>query len=67
MEVIWVGTERNYFLLWDSTDPTTPNLARRASSLPNFRNAAVRHADARHVHSQHRTGYKTGVHFYRTP
>ena len=30
MEVIWVGTEREYFSLWVSTDPTTPNLARRA-------------------------------------
>jgi hypothetical protein len=30
MHVIWVGTKWKYFLLWDSTDPTTPNLARRA-------------------------------------
>jgi hypothetical protein len=28
--VIWVGAERKNFLLWDSTAPTTPNLARRA-------------------------------------
>jgi len=30
MEVIWVKTETDYFFLWDSTAPTTPNLARRA-------------------------------------
>jgi hypothetical protein len=30
MEVIWVGTERKYFSLWDSTASITPNLARRA-------------------------------------
>jgi len=30
IEVIWVGAERKNFLLWDSTAPTTPNLARRA-------------------------------------
>ena len=30
IEVIWVGAERQNFLLWDSTAPTTPNLARRA-------------------------------------
>ena len=29
MEVIWVKTETEYFLLWDLTAPTTPNLARR--------------------------------------
>ena len=28
--VIWVKTEWKYFLLWGSTAPTTPNLARRA-------------------------------------
>jgi hypothetical protein len=30
MEVIWAGKKRKYFSLWDSTAPTTPNLARRA-------------------------------------
>src|SRR5882757_11197957 len=30
IEVIWVGAEQENFLLWDSTAPTTPNLARRA-------------------------------------
>jgi hypothetical protein len=30
IEVIWVGAEQQNFLLWDSTAPTTPNLARRA-------------------------------------
>src|SRR3982074_2662900 len=30
IEVIWVGAEQKNFLLWDSTAPTTPNLARRA-------------------------------------
>jgi hypothetical protein len=29
-EMIWVGRKRKYFSLWDSTAPTTPNLARRA-------------------------------------
>jgi hypothetical protein len=28
--VIWVGAEQENFLLWDSTAPITPNLARRA-------------------------------------
>jgi hypothetical protein len=30
IEVIWVGAEQQNFLLWDSTAPTTPDLARRA-------------------------------------
>jgi len=30
IEVIWVGAEQQNFLLWDSTAPITPNLARRA-------------------------------------
>jgi len=30
IEVIWVGVEQQNFLLWDSTAPITPDLARRA-------------------------------------
>jgi hypothetical protein len=33
IEAIWVGAERKNFLLWDSTAPTTPNLARRAADF----------------------------------
>jgi hypothetical protein len=40
--VIWVGAERKNFLLWDSTAPTTPNLARRAV---DFLRDVIRHCD----------------------
>ena len=42
IEVIWVGAERQNFLLWDSTAPITPNLARRAVDF--FRDV-IRHRD----------------------
>jgi hypothetical protein len=40
--VIWVGAEQQNFLLWDSTAPTTPNLARRAVDFFTRRHSASR-------------------------
>jgi hypothetical protein len=42
IEVIWVGAEQQYFLLWDSTAATTPNLARRAVDFFTRRHSASR-------------------------
>jgi len=44
IEVIWVGAEQKNFLLWDSTAPTTPNLARRAM---DFLRDVIRHRDGK--------------------
>src|SRR6266852_44817 len=44
IEVIWVGAEQQNFLLWDSTAPTTPNLARRAV---DFLHDVIRHRDGK--------------------
>src|SRR4030088_595030 len=45
IEVIWVGAEKENFLLWDSTAAITPNLARRANHRgPRFPWAARRRA-----------------------
>jgi hypothetical protein len=42
IEVIWVGAEQKNFLLWDSTAPTTPNLARRAVDFFTRRHSSSR-------------------------
>jgi hypothetical protein len=42
IEVIWVGAEQENFLLWDSTAPITPNLARRAVDFFTRRHSASR-------------------------
>ena len=42
IEVIWVGAEQENFLLWDSTAPTTPNLARRAVDFFTRRHSSSR-------------------------
>src|SRR6266581_8718782 len=44
IEVIWVGAEQENFLLWDSTAPITPNLARRAV---DFLHDVIRHRDGK--------------------
>jgi hypothetical protein len=43
IEVIWVGAEQKNFLLWDSTAPITPNLARRAVDFFTRRHSSSRH------------------------
>ena len=42
IEVIWVGAEQQNFLLWDSTAPITPNLARRAVDFFTRRHSSSR-------------------------
>ena len=44
IKVIWVGAEQQNFLLWDSTAPITPNLARRAV---DFLRDVIRHRDGK--------------------
>src|SRR5882724_176417 len=42
IEVIWVGAEQQNFLLWDSTAPITPDLARRAVDFFTRRHSSSR-------------------------
>ena len=74
IEVIWVGAEQQNFLLWDSTAPTTPNLARRAVDFFTRRHSASRRkTKIWHVRAQltarRATGLQGGLvsrnHFHR--